>query len=424
MTQIRLLGRRFLCSSKILYPGAICLSSRLLIWTVMLHLAPNLPAPAGGVSPEFGWEVFDFWDSGHYHNIATAGYEFSNDGGKHNVAFFPLFPLMVRGLMNLGLRFEIAGMLVNNLSFCLACYWLYFWVKKNHGSKAAIWTVGVLAWIPASMFTGVIYTEGLYLLLSTAALQAFASGQYPWTALWGALATATRPTGIALIPAFIITAWKQRKPVAAYLAGFTTATGLLLYSLYCAIQFGEPLAFVIAQKGWRDSLGFDWLGWWKMLVQIIAGTTNWKHGSIQDPWHPILFTLIVALGYLLWRSRHRWGTEKVGCGMIVLFFLLWLLAGDPFINTIAVIGSGYLLWHLRHKLSIVAVIYGWCGLGLILASGGTWSLNRLSYGIVPTSLALGVFISRYPRWGYLALSFFAIILASFSVRFAQELWMG
>ena len=424
MTQIRLFGRKFLWINDIISPGAIWLTSRLVIWIVMLHLAPNLPAPPGGVSPNFGWEVFNFWDSGHYHNIATTGYEYSNDGEQHNVAFFPLFPLMVRGLMNLGLRFEIAGMLVNNLSFLIACYCLYFWVKKNHGTKAAIWTVAVLTWIPASMFTGVIYTEGLYLLLSIAALQTFDSGQYPWTALWGAMATATRPTGIALIPAFILTAWKQRKPVSAYLAGFATAIGLLLYSLYCAIQFREPLAFVIAQKGWRDSLGFDWGGWWKMLVQIVAGTTNWKHGSIQDPLHPILFTLIIALGYFLWRFRHQLGTEKVGCGMIVLFFLLWLLAGDPLIDTAAVFGSGYLLWHLRQRLSIVAVIYGWCGLGLLLASGGTWSLARLSYGIVPTSLALGIFLSPYPRWGYLTLSFFAIMLASLCVRFAQQLWVG
>lgn len=424
MAQIQLFGKKRSWTNDILSPGAIWLSSRFLLWIVMLCLAPNLPAPPGGVSPEFGWEVFNVWDSGHYYNIATSGYEFSYDGGEHNVAFFPLFPLIVRGLMNLGLRFEIAGMLVNNLSFCLACYCLYFWVKQSHGRKAAIWTVAVLAWIPASMFTGVIYTEGLYLLLSIAALQAFDAEQYAWTAVWGAMATATRPTGIALIPAFIITAWKQRKPVAAYFAGLATAMGLLLYSLYCAIQFGEPLAFVIAQKGWRSSLGFDWQSWGKMLVQVVAGTTNWKHGSIQDPWHPILFTVIIALGYFLWRFRDKWGVEKIGSGIIVLGFLLWLLAGDPLINTMAVIGSGYLLWHLRHRISMVATIYGWCGLGLLLASGGTWSLIRLSYGIVSTSLALGIFLSRYSRWGYLTLSFFAIIMASLSVRFAQELWVG
>ncbi|MDJ0774295.1 MAG: mannosyltransferase family protein [Mastigocoleus sp. MO_167.B18] len=424
MAQIQLFGKKLSCTNDILFPGAIWLSSRLIIWLAMLYLAPNLPAPPGGISPNFGWEVFNFWDGGHYYSIATAGYEFSNDGGQHNVAFFPLFPLMVRGLMNLGLRFEIAGMLVNNLSFCLACYCLYFWVKQNHGTKAAIWTVAVLALIPASMFAAVIYTEGLYLFFSIAALQAFDTEQYTWTAVWGALATATRPTGIALIPAFMITALKQRKPIAAYFAALATATGLILYSVYCAIQFGEPLAFVIAQKGWRDSLGFDWQSWGKMFVQIVAGTANWKHGSIQDPWHPILFTLIIALGYLLLRSQYKWGVEKVGTGIIVLAFLLWLLAGDPLINTMAIIGSGYLLWYLRQQLSTVAVIYGWCGLGLLVASGGTMSLSRLSYGIVSTSLALGIFLCRYSRWGYLTLSFFAIIMASLSVRFAQELWAG
>jgi Gpi18-like mannosyltransferase len=76
-----------------------------------------------------------------------------------------------------------------------ALYFLYFWVKKQAGESAARWPTAVIAWCPLSLFAGVIYTEGLYLLLSTAALAAFDKQQYGWTAFWGAIATATRPTG-------------------------------------------------------------------------------------------------------------------------------------------------------------------------------------------------------------------------------------
>jgi Gpi18-like mannosyltransferase len=106
----------------------------------------------------------------------------------------------------------------------------------------------------------------------------------------------------------------------------------------------------------------------------------------------------------------------------VLF--LWLLAGDQLINTAMVLGGGYLLWHLRTKLSLVTVIYGFCALGLILASGGTWSISRIAYGIVSLSIALGVLLERYPRWGYATMGFFTILLASFAVRFAQHLWIA
>ncbi|ARV61399.1 hypothetical protein BZZ01_24730 [Nostocales cyanobacterium HT-58-2] len=408
----------------LLFPAAMWLASRLLTWIAMLLIAPLLPAPPGGIVPTFGWEVFHAWDSGNYRAIATSGYEFVNDGKGHTLAFFPLFPLIIRVLMNLGFPFEVAGTLVNNLAFLAALYFLYFWVKEQHSESAAQWTTAVVAWCPLSIFAGVIYTEGLYLLLSTAALRAFDKQKYGWTAFWGAMATATRPTGMALIPAFFLAAWKQRKPPSAYIASFGTAGGLLLFSLYCGLQFGDPLGFLHAQRGWRPSLGFDAQGWWKMVMQVTVGTLNWKHGGIKDPLHPLLFALIIGIGYCLWYFRKQLSSAKVDYGFAALVFLLWILAGDPLINAIAVFGSAYLLWRLRSHLTPVTVIYGFCGIGLLLASGGTISLSRLVYGIVSPSVALGVLLSRHPRWGYLTLLFFTILLASFSVRFAQELWVG
>ncbi|MGB3655713.1 MAG: mannosyltransferase family protein [Rivularia sp. (in: cyanobacteria)] len=428
MTKVELLKKdknnKVFQINELLFPAAMWLGSRLLLWVVMLGIAPLLQAPSGGIAATFDLEVFYAWDSIHYQDIATTGYEYINDGKMHNVAFFPLFPLMVKFLMNLGLPFKLAGLLVNNLALLGAIYCVYFWVKSYLGNKEARWAAAVLAWCPPSMFAGVIYTEGLYLFLSAAAMQAFDKNRYGLTAFWGTLATATRPTGLALIPALIIASWKQRKPASAYIAALATATGVLAFSLYCALKFGDPLAFIEAQKGWRESLGFDWQNWWKMLMQITIGTANWKHGGIKDPVQPLLFTLIVGLGYLLWRFRKKIGKAKVDYGFAALILIWWLVAGDPLINTVSVVGSGYLIWKLRNELSPVTATYGLCGLALVLASGGTWSLSRIVYGIVSVSIALGVFLSRHPRWGYLTMGFFAILLTTFSIRFAQDLWVG
>lgn len=413
-----------LWTKSVFFPAAMWLTSRLLIWMIMLLIVPLLPVPAGGNTTTFGWGVFYGWDSEHYHKIATFGYEFINDGKSHTLAFFPLFPLIIRVLMNLGLPFKIAGTLVSNLAFLGALYFLYFWVEEQAGKSAARWTTALVAWCPLSVFAGVIYTEGLYLLLSTAALRAFDKQHYGWTAFWGAMATATRPTGIALVGAFVLAAWKQRRPPIAYLASFAAAGGLILFSIYCAIQFGDPLGFIHAQRGWRPTLGFDWQGWWKMLMQVTIGTLNWKHGGIKDPLHPLLFTIILAIGSCLWYFRKQLGSAKVDYGFAALVFLLWIVAGDPFLNTASVIGGAYLLWLLRTQLTPVTVIYGLCGLALLLASGGTWSLTRLVYGIISPSVALGVLLSQHLRWGYITLFFFVIILTSFSIRFAQELWIG
>ncbi|WP_017746060.1 mannosyltransferase family protein [Scytonema hofmannii] len=401
------------------------LASRLFIAVLMLLIAPLFPSPSGGIAATFSWDVFHAWDSEQYRIIATHGYTDSQNGEPALiVAFFPLFPLIVRAIMSVGMPFQIAGLLVNNLAFLGALIVLYTWINERHGVNAARWTTAVLAWCPLSLFGTVIYTEGLYLLLSTAALRAFDNQKYGWTALWGSLATATRPTGIALWISLLLVAVLDRRGIKAIIASLSTGSGLLLFSLYCQIKYNDPLAFLHAQKAWRPSWGFNWMRWLKMFMQIIVGSTNWKYGYIKDPWHPLLFVIITIIGYLLWRFRKQLTVNKVRYGFAFLGLVLWLLAGDPLINVVMILGGTYLMWLLRTELRTIALVYGLCAIGMLLASGSTISLNRLAYGVVSLSIALGILLSHYPRWGYIVLSSLSIPLASFAVRFAQELWVA
>ena len=413
-----------LSRNRLLFVAAMWLLSRLVIAVVMLIIAPSLPAPPGGIIPTFGWQVFSYWDSSRYQEIATSGYEYVNDNNGHSVAFFPLFPLVIHGVMSFGVPFEVAGTIVSNLAFFFALLVLYFWVEESHGINAAKWATAALAWCPFSLFGTVIYTEGLFLLVSTAALRAFDKEEYFWAAFWGAMATATRVTGAALIPAFLLVAWREGRGIRAYLASLATSAGLLIYILYCGVNFGEPLAFILAQKAWQPPQAFFGEAWLKMLVQIIAGTANWKAGFIKDPWHPLLFLLICGSTYLLWRFRIKLGAVKTDYGFCALVIILWLLAGSPLINTVMIFGGGYLLWYSRNKLRLVAVTYGLFSFALFLASGRTVSAERYVYGIVSVAIALGLLLARYPRWGYPTMGFFAILLASLAVRFAQHLWAG
>jgi Gpi18-like mannosyltransferase len=406
------------------FPTAMWLLSRFFILNAMLLIAPLLPAPANGIKATVDLGVFSAWDTGWYHSIVTTGYQYGTDDRPYSVAFFPLFPLLVRITMNLGLPFELAGILVNNLAFLGALIVLFTWMKERHGIGIARWTTAVLAWCPLSLFCTVIYTEGVYLLFSTAALRAFDKKQYFWTAIWGTFATASRPTGIALVPAFVFAVWKERRGAIALLASLAAGGGLFLYSMYCLLRFDDALAFVNAQKAWRPSLGFDWFRWGKMIAQIVVGGANWKAGKIVDPWHPLIVVIIIGCGYLLWHFHKKLGRAKVDYGFGALAFFLWLLAGDPLTNAVMIFGGIYLLWRLRAELNLITITYGFCGIGLLLASGGTISLNRLAYGIVSLSVVLGALLERYPRWGYMVMGFFLLLLTSFSVRFAQDLWVA
>jgi hypothetical protein len=359
----------------LIFVVAMWFFSRLLIVVAMQVISPlldyqpvtysRLPLDfVPGFVPKTGWELFSHWDGKWYKRIATIGYDFAMDGEWHSIAFFPLFPLLSRGVMTLGLPFEVAATLVNNLALLGAMFVLYLWAEERYGIGEARWSAVILAWCPFSLYGTVIYTEGLFLLLTTAALRAFDNRQYARSALWGAMATATRGTGITLIPAFVFVAWRERRPASAYVAGLAASVGLLLFILFCAIRFGDPLAFAHVQQAWD-----------------------------QPTWLNIFHSL-------LYRNKESW------------------------LRVIMVFGGGYLLWHMRRQLPRVAVVYGFCSLALIVTSGALASVSRYAYGTVSLSLALGIMLSNHPRWGYAVIGFFSILLASFAVRFAGWQWVA
>jgi Gpi18-like mannosyltransferase len=408
----------------LVFPCSMWLLSRALIAIAMLVIAPLLPAPPGGIQPDLGWGVFWDRDSEHYQNITFNGYEYINDGKAHNVAFFPLFPLLIRTLMSLSLPFELSGVLVNNLAFLGALIVLYIWIQEHHGNSIARWTTAFLAWCPLSLFGTVIYTEGLFLFLSIAALRAFDRRQYLELIFWGVLTTATRPTALIFAPALLMASWQEKRSKVAYLSSLATGLGLLAFSIYCWLDFNDPLAFINAQKAWRASFGFNSWRWGRMLQQIIVGSSKWSLANPEPFWHLPQFLIICTLAYLLWRNRKRFTSMQVENGFATLAIWLWLLAGDPLINVVMTIGGGLAIWKLRDRLTPVTSIYGLMALAMLLASGGTISLNRLTYGIVSVSIAFAMLLSNKPRWGYLVMGIFAILLSSYAVRFAQNLWVA
>lgn len=401
------------------------LFSRIVIFIALTLVAPALPTPPHGIAVPSGWEVFNRWDGMQYEGIAKFGYEFANDGRAYNVAFLPLFPLLIRGGMSLGLSPSAAGMLVNNLAFLAAVILLYRWVEERYSPHTANWVTAAFVWCPFSLFGSVVYTEGCFLLCAIAALRSFEKEQYARVAFWGALATATRLPALALIPAFLIVAWREKRPLKAYLATAATMTGLLLYMLYCWWRFGTPFAFYLAHQGWNPENGWE-QSWFLMLLQVVLGPANaGKEGiTFVDPWYPLGIAAIVAVAVLLWRSREKFGLARTDYSLGALAVILWLVAGSPLINFVVVWGGAYLVWRSRRQLTPVMLFYTGFSFLIIFAAQRTGSAERYAYGIAPLTIALGLLLERYPRWGFMTLGFFGILLLSFSVRFAQHLWVG
>ncbi|WP_017305220.1 hypothetical protein [Spirulina subsalsa] len=397
--------------------------SRLLILFSFWGIAPLIPVPPRGARAVIGLEALSWWDGLWYIEIATEGYSYINDLEYHSVAFFPLLPLLMRGLMVFGISPLVAGILINNTAFFGALWLIYRWLKQQQGENVARWAIATLSWCPYSLYGTVLYTEGLFLLLTTATLWAFEKEQYGRVALLGILTTATRSPGVAMIPAFLIIALWKRKPPVAYLASLAMAGGIVAYSVYCGLKFGDPLAFVHVQVAWGRTRGFDWTDWQRIVMYTLIGVPNWNARQLQDIFYPVAMLLVAGLGFIFWYFRQKLGAISP-YGTVVLLVILWLLAGDSFLRLGMVWGGLILLLITCRKLPPGVILYGLFNLGIILSSGRSSSSERLAYGIVSLSMAAGVVLARYPRFGYGFMGFLGLLLVTVTIRFAQQTWVA
>ena len=215
------------------------------------------------------------WDAWWYLSVAERGYWFDPQG-KSNVAFFPLFPALIRVVGAVVGNPMVAGLLVANAAALGAVLALWWWVGQEAGpragERAALW----LLVYPFAFFFHSVYAEPLFFLLATLALGTASRGRWLAAGAWGALAAAARPMGVLLVPAFLWdVGWaafrERRRPSAREVAGaLLPAAGLVAYMLFLWRSFGDPLAFWSAHvTGWDVRLQWAFGSYWRETVWIV-----------------------------------------------------------------------------------------------------------------------------------------------------------
>ena len=214
------------------------------------------------------------WDGRHYLEIVREGYSYDLQR-RSNVAFFPLYPVLVAGVHRAaGLGVEWAGLLVAHVLLLAAFVLLAAYVQRRYfrdSPQSAAWAVLAFGLFPTTFFLRMSYSESTFLLLAVLAMFGI---QRRWRPIVVAgivgLATATRPVGVALLaPLWLyvwgrsesreavsepsgphpqpLSRWRERG-VLKRLGRITCLTplalwGLLGYMVFQYAEFGEPLAF-------------------------------------------------------------------------------------------------------------------------------------------------------------------------------------
>jgi hypothetical protein len=241
-------------------------------------------------------QIFAAWDSGWYFDIARRGYYF-REGGQSSIAFFPLYPMLVRALAwpfgGTDRALWTAGIAISVACFWLALAVLHRFTERTFGDReAARRTVLYVAVFPFSYFLTQVYTESLFLLLAVAAVACAASSRWTAAGVLGALVALTRPNGVLIAVPLGLMALAGGVRCPAFLgraaAIALVPAGLGLFCAYAARLTGDPLAWLHAQDQWGYTVGNRP---WVELMRLLDGIG--AHGLygyfFSDPLAPYYF---------------------------------------------------------------------------------------------------------------------------------------
>ncbi len=213
------------------------------------------------------------FDAGWYLHIATDGYQYDGSDGQQNIVFMPAFPVAMRvvglaaGVNHLRLKNDArasdrarllwAGVAISLMAGWVASLWIYRLARRWLDEEQACGAVLLMQAYPFALFYGAAYTEGLFLLATVGALQAFLEGRWQPAAAWGLLAGLTRPNGFLLcVPLGLLALdqWRVRDRhtfrAAALAAAGAPLVAPLAYSAYIQRFTGDALAWTRLQSAW------------------------------------------------------------------------------------------------------------------------------------------------------------------------------
>ena len=320
---------------------------------------------------------FGNFDAAYYLIIAANGYTI-------NAGFFPLFPLTIY-LLSLPLtyftpylvpQFFTANILVF-IFFLSALFILFKLIKLDYKENIAISGIIFLLVFPTSFFYAAIYSEGLFLLLSLASFYFARRKKWLWAGIAGALLSATRLVGLAILPALL---WEyyfheKKKSISKLLSILVVPLGLIIYSYYNFLKWGNPLYFIQAQGNFQNNRAIDQI--------ILFPQTIIRYIKILFSVSPTIYEWWVALAEL----------------GFFLFALVML----------------YVAWKKRIRFSYI--LFGILCL-LIPASTGTFSgIPRYVVVLFPMFIALALIKNKLFKVAYIAIS--AILLFIFFTLFSK-----
>jgi hypothetical protein len=269
---------------------------------VVLWLPWAIGLPAWG-HPQPG-SPFTIWDGDWYVFIARYGYhaeavvKTQYGPGYHDFAFFPAWPMLLKGLSLDGrLPPEVVGPVAANVLFLVATITIFSILERVGGRSIARWGLALFAFSPAAFAFSLIYTEPLFIVI---AAWFFVAAEKRWavrSAILAAAAQLVRVMGAGLAFASLPDLLRRETRLQAILVIGATIGAFAAWWTWIAVLTGDPMGYLLGTPSW-------WLNQRPTPIPVGLGSF-----FDRDQWTDVIAAgLIVAVtlgARWLWRRGER-----------------------------------------------------------------------------------------------------------------------
>ena len=217
-------------------------------WIAAWWVGSRALVVAASLASSRGIGALGAWDGRWYRIVARDGYLLV-PGRQSDPAFFPLFPILLRGGHALGLGYTAVGIALANVAFLVALVAFHALTRDLLGESLARRATVYLAIFPFGYVFSMAYPESIVLAAIALSTLAAMRGRWRLAAGFGAAAALARPEAIFLSLPLLALA-RQKRTAESFGAAVAPFAAAAAFPLYLDRVLHDPLAWSRAERAW------------------------------------------------------------------------------------------------------------------------------------------------------------------------------
>ncbi len=272
-------------------------------------------------------QVLTSWDGKWYLEIVRGGYPSSVPANityeqlEARAAFFPLFPWTVRVLDQILPGGDtLAALVLNFVLGAISVVLVGVLARRLYGVDVAARAMTLYAVFPGSVVLSFAYAESMMIVLAAACLILLLDEKWLLAGLAAALATATRPNGIAVVAACVIASFlaiRRSRDWASLVAVVLAPIGFVFFQWYISRTAGENwIWFRVQREAWAEGTSFG--------TTAVGNTFQFVVNPLSSPSDALTALSMIALigmTYCAWKVRLPWILVAF-CAVVVALMLI------------------------------------------------------------------------------------------------------